>query len=173
MLPVPFSRRRRSLVAIVAVAVAACAGTPPPPAPPTPDVVASPVSATDRAELVRQVVATERAFAKTMADRDPAAFAGFVAGEAVFFMGATPLRGRDAVAAAWQRFFEKPQAPFSWEPAQVEVLASGNLALSSGPVYNPAGKQVGTFTSIWRLEAPGKWRIVFDRGNDVCDCKAP
>ena len=29
---------------------------------------------------------------------------------------------------------------------------------------------VATFTSVWRLEAPGTWRIVFDKGNDVCDC---
>jgi hypothetical protein len=40
-------------------------------------------------------------------------------------------------------------------------------------VYDPGGKLVATFTSIWRLEAPGVWRIVFDKGNDVCDCKAP
>lgn len=31
------------------------------------------------------------------------------------------------------------EAPFSWEPAQVEVLDSGTLALSSGPVC-PAPK---------------------------------
>jgi hypothetical protein len=54
------------------------------------------------------------------------------------------------------------------------VLASGTLAISSGPVRDPSGKLVATFTSIWRQEAPGVWRIIFDKGNDVCDCpKAP
>ena len=52
-------------------------------------------------------------------------------------------------------------------------VGSGTLALSSGPVYDPAGKNFATFTSIWRLEAPGVWRIVFDKGNENCDCKAP
>jgi ketosteroid isomerase-like protein len=43
------------------------------------------------------------------------------------------------------------------------------LALSKGPVYDPRGTLVSTFTSVWRLEKDGKWRIVFDMGNPVCD----
>ena len=50
------------------------------------------------------------------------------------------------------------------------MLDSGTLALSSGPVHDPQGKLVGTFSSIWRLQAPGQWKIVFDKGCDVCDC---
>jgi ketosteroid isomerase-like protein len=121
------------------------------------------------ADLKREVTETERAFARTMADRDHAAFTRFLSEEAVFFSGAVPLRGRHAVASHWARFYEKPQAPFSWEPDQVEVLDSGNLALSSGPVRDPHGKLIARFTSIWRREAPGTWRIVFDKGNDVCE----
>ena len=117
-----------------------------------------------------QVFATERAFAKTMADRDYAAFTSFLAADAVFFSGPEPQRGKQAVADRWKRFYEKPQAPFSWEPERVEVLDSGTLALSTGPVRDPDGKLIATFTSIWRLDAPGTWHIVFDKGNDVCDC---
>jgi ketosteroid isomerase-like protein len=127
-------------------------------------------SGTDREALRQQVFATERAFARTMADRDIAAFTGFVSDEAVFFSGSGPLRGKAQIAAGWKRFFEKKEAPFSWEPAQVEVLDSGVLALSTGPVFDPAGKRIGTFTSIWRQEAPGTWRIVLDKGEDACDC---
>ena len=123
----------------------------------------------DNAVLKRQVIETERAFARTMATRDFKAFVSFVSAEAVFFTGDKPLRGRQAVADRWKTYYEKPEAPFSWEPESVEVLDSGALALSTGPVRDPAGKVVGTFTSIWRLEEPGKWRIVFDKGNPVCD----
>ena len=115
----------------------------------------------------------ERAFAKTMADRDHAAFSGFVSEEAVFFSGPKALRGRAAVAAAWKTLYEAPAAPFSWEPEQVEVLDSGTLASSTGPIRDPSGKLIGTFSSIWRLEAPGVWRVIFDRGNDVCECGKP
>jgi ketosteroid isomerase-like protein len=125
------------------------------------------------AELQRQVADTERAFARTMAERNLAAFASFLADDTVFFSGPKPLRGRQAVADWWKRYYEKPAAPFSWEPETVEVLDSGTLALSTGPVRDPAGRLIATFTSIWRLEAPGVWRIVFDKGNDVCDCPKP
>lgn len=128
----------------------------------------SPVAAPlDRAALERQVADTERAFARTMADRDHAAFARFLAEEAVFFSGPQPLRGKAAVAAGWKRFYEGPAAPFSWQPDKVEVLDSGTLAMSTGPVFDPSGKPVASFTSVWRLEAPGVWRIVFDKG---CNC---
>ena len=132
-----------------------------------------PHSSAPPAELQKQVAATERAFARTMAERDHGAFASFLAEETVFFSGPTPLRGKPAVAAHWKRFYDAPQAPFSWEPDQVEVLDSGTLALSSGPVYDPQGKLVARFTSVWRQERPGVWRIVFDKGSDVCDCAKP
>jgi ketosteroid isomerase-like protein len=123
----------------------------------------------DTAALARQVFDTERAFAATMASRDHAAFTSFLSDETVFVTDEEPLRGKDQVAAKWKRFYEKPEAPFSWEPEKVEVLDSGTLALSTGPVRDPAGKLIGTFTSIWRQEEPGRWRIVFDRGNPACE----
>jgi len=119
--------------------------------------------------VARQVRAAETAFAKTMADRDHKAFASHVAEEAVFFGGGAVLRGRDAVAAGWAGFYEGPKAPFSWKPDQVEVLESGTLALSSGPVLDPQGNRVGTFISTWRLEADGVWRVIFDKGCPPCE----
>lgn len=123
--------------------------------------------------LRQQVMDVERAFAKTMADRDLRAFAAFVSDEAVFFSGLAPLRGKEQVVAWWARFYEGPQAPFSWEPDEVEVLASGRLALSSGPVRDPSGKLVARFTSVWRLEAPSQWRVVFDKGSPVAEAARP
>lgn len=124
-------------------------------------------------ELLRQQVAdAEIAFAQTMADRDHAAFVRFIAEEAVFLSGDEPLRGRDAIAERWKRFYAAPAAPFSWKPDRVEVLPSGTLAHSTGPVMDPAGKIVARFYSVWRQDAPGVWRIVFDHGCDVCS-RAP
>ena len=127
----------------------------------------------DRGAVERQVAERERAFAKTMADRDHAAFATFLSTEAVFFSGTTALRGREAIAEGWKRFYTAKEPPFSWEPDAVEALDSGTLALSTGPVRNAQGKLVARFNSIWRLEGDGVWRVVFDRGNEVCDCAKP
>src|SRR5512141_1549006 len=93
----------------------------------------------------QQVLATERAFAKTMADRDLGAFAAFVAEEAVFFSGPKPLRGRPQIVERWKRYYASADAPFSWEPQDVEVLESGTLALSSGPVRDAQGKLIARF----------------------------
>jgi ketosteroid isomerase-like protein len=130
---------------------------------------ALPRAAADTAQLAEQVRQAETAFAQTMADRDWVAFKACIAEEAVFFGRQGVLRGREAVAAGWKPFFEGPCAPFSWKPEQVEALASGALALSSGPVLDPEGKRVGTFQSVWRLEADGRWRIIFDKGCPVCN----
>jgi ketosteroid isomerase-like protein len=145
-------------LAFVVTVVCGCA-TPSDPAP-------------DQGSLRNQVMETERAFAKTMADRNFAAFKTFIADDAVFLSNDKALRGKQQVANAWRALYESPKAPFSWEPAQVEVLDSGRLALSTGPVRDATGKLVATFTSIWRLESPATWRIVFDKGNDVCYCAA-
>ena len=129
--------------------------------------------AEDLAALREQVRAAEAAFAKTMADRDHAAFVSFLADEAVFY-GREPLRGREAVAAGWKPFFAGKAAPFSWKPDRVEVVASGTLAMSQGPVFDPGGKRVGTFNSTWRREKDGSWKIVLDNGCPPCPpCAAP
>jgi ketosteroid isomerase-like protein len=130
----------------------------------------APVPAAEpREALAAKVRARETAFARTMADRDHPAFATFVAEEALF-LGRTVLRGRKAVAEGWKPYFEAERAPFSWQPDRVEVVDSGTLAFSTGPVFDPAGKRVGTFNSTWRLEKDGEWRVVLDSGCPPCAC---
>lgn len=130
---------------------------------------ASALCAQSNADLKEQVRKTEIAFAKTMADRDHVAFTTFLADETVFF-GGKVQRGAKAVADQWKSFYQGPKAPFSWAPDTVEVLDSGTLALSSGPVLDPDGKRIGTFNSVWRLQSDGKWKIVFDKGCPPCNC---
>ena len=131
--------------------------------------LASVASAEPVEALAAKVRAREVAFAKTMADRDHAAFATFVAEDAVF-MGRGVLRGRQAVAKGWKSLFDGPKAPFSWQPDRVEVLSSGTLAISTGPVFDPEGQRTGTFTSTWRLDGDGEWRVVLDNGCPPCKC---
>lgn len=124
----------------------------------------------DLAVAERQVFNHESDFARAMAERNFAAFQALLAEEAIFMSGspgAEALRGRTAVGEHWKRFFEGPKAPFSWEPRQVQVLESGTLALSTGPVFDPDGRQIGSFTSIWRKEGSTAWRVIFDKG---CNC---
>ncbi len=122
----------------------------------------------DPALLVRQVTEAERAFARSMAERKFEDFVALLSEQAVFFGGPQRAhRGKAAVAAAWKPFFDGPKAPFSWEPDEVELLADGTLAHSSGPVRNPEGQVFQRFNSVWRQEAPGVWRVVFDKGQPL------
>ena len=119
---------------------------------------------------VDQVRAAETAFAKSMADRNPVAFASLIADEAVFFGGKGVNRGKAAVVADWKRFFDGAAAPFSWALAEVEVLPSGNLGFTSGPVFDPKGTRIGTFNSVWQRQSDGTWKIIFDKGCPPCEC---
>lgn len=114
-----------------------------------------------------EVFVSERAFAKSMADRDIDAFAFWLSEEAIFFTTSPPLRGKQAIVEYWSRFYESLEAPFFWDPEMVEVISSGSLALSSGSVKDPSGNIVANFNSIWRQESPGQWKVIFDKGSSV------
>ncbi|MFT7486704.1 MAG: ketosteroid isomerase-like protein [Candidatus Paceibacteria bacterium] len=117
--------------------------------------------------LQATVMTTEREFALTMELRDFEAFTTFLSEDATFFTGESVLRGKLEVANAWEPYFNGDIPPFAWEPKQVEVLRSGDLAHSSGPVFDEYGNHIANFASVWRLESDGCWRIVFDKGNPV------
>ena len=126
--------------------------------------ISSPLPGQAAPALSRQVFTAESSFAATMAHRDLQAFTEFLSAEAVFFGDTSTMRGKAAVVKVWQKFFAGPKPPFSWRPETVEVLPSGTLALTSGPVHDPTGKRIGSFNSIWRREADGRWLIIFDKG---------
>ena len=136
-------------------------------------LMAAPALAQTNAELKDRVRQTEIAFAKTMVDRNATAFASFLDVETIFMSGGRVTRGATQVAERWKAFFEGVQAPFSWAPETVEVLDSGTIAMTSGPVRDPSGKRIGTFNSIWRRQADGNWKIVLDNGCPACNCDAP
>lgn len=124
------------------------------------------VAAPDLDALRAEVRAAECAFAQSMADRDLTAFARHVADDTVFFAPGM-RRGKAAVLEGWKRWFEGPQAPFSWAPEQVEVLQDGSLAYSTGLVRDSQGRAVSRFASVWRRSAQGAWQVVFDHGGPL------
>jgi ketosteroid isomerase-like protein len=147
-MPLP-TRAARAAIAGLALAMGACAMNP---------------GAGDRVAWVEQVRAAETAFARSMAERDFEAFAGFISDGAVFVNGGQPLRGKPAVLAHWKRFFESHGRPSAWQPQIVEVTGDGRLGYSEGPVKLPDGRVPSRYFSTWRLEADGRWRVAFDNG---------
>ncbi len=121
--------------------------------------------------------AAEIAFAASVADRDAEAFASFIDEDAVF-LGATALRGRAAIVEGWAVFLTEGGPTLVWQPEVVEVRPDG-LGLSRGPYTLTAtgddGEETsssGLFTSIWRRDADGGWKVLFDAGCPPCAAAA-
>jgi len=128
-------------------------------------------------DTVREVMDVERAFARTMADRDLKAFSGFVAEDAVFRDGKKLLVGRSAVVEGWRDLFQAGPPPFSWEPDRVTVDKAGATAISSGPVRGANGQIVARFTTIWRKltasDGNVRWQAIVDQGVPLIGCASP
>ncbi len=120
---------------------------------------AIPLPAAGTLEEVRRA---EMAFAKAFADRDQARFFSFVLDDATFLGAMRTLSGKKQVIERWSRFFEGPEAPFSWGPERVAVDASGRTGLSTGPVYDPNGQHIGSFITTWIKQKDGSWKVLFD-----------
>lgn len=111
----------------------------------------------------------EVAFAQAFADRDAPKFFSFVAPDAKFLGRTRTLSGKAAIVEGWSPYFKNPKAPFRWEPARVETNGAGDLAFSTGPVFDAGGTHTGDYTSIWQKQKDSSWKIVFDGpGAPVC-----
>jgi len=100
--------------------------------------------------VAQQIFAAESGFAQSMADRDFDGFASHVAPDAVFFARASVQRGKAAVLDAWRGFFDGPDAPFSWRPETIEVLASGRLKRPSAPRKTSGRTRFATGAALMR-----------------------
>jgi len=135
-------------------------------------------SAAAQADLAGDVRCREISFSKSVETQDAKLFRSFIDEDARFVGGAVN-RGPDDIAAAWSVFFSDAGLTLKWRPQIVEVLENGMLALSRGPyrmiTRDEAGNESehwGTFNSVWRLNADGQWRVVFDAGSDVAEAPA-
>lgn len=113
----------------------------------------------------------EIAFSQTLENQDLAAFTAMLDTD-TRFVSSSVLHGPQAVSEAWAVFFNEGGPELVWRPLVVEVAATGDLALSRGPyrmrVKNEQGEQLeswGIYNSVWRKNAAGEWKILFDAGN--------
>ncbi len=125
-----------------------------------------PLAADETGDSLR---AAEIAFAASVAENDAAAFASFIDEDAVF-LGATALRGKEAIVQAWSIFLAEDGPDLHWQPETVELRPDG-LGLSRGPYTltstaedGSRNTNSGTFMSIWRRDGDGGWKVIFDAG---------
>ena len=124
------------------------------------------------ADLTDDVRCREIGFSKSVEIQDTALFASFIDADARF-VGNSVTRGTAAIAEGWSVFFAENGPSIKWRPQFVEVIEDGTLALTRGPfrliTKDEQGVETehwGTFNSVWRPNADGEWRVVFDAGSD-------
>ncbi len=113
----------------------------------------------------RELVAAERAFARTAVDRGTReAFLTYLAADALLFRP-RPEPGR----AHWEKRPE-PNTVLSWEPEFAAVARAGDLGYTTGPwtlrdkADSKRPPSHGRYVSIWERGTDAAWRVVIDLG---------
>ena len=125
------------------------------------------------AELLRQL---EADFAADVAKHGHDAFITYFAEDGVEIVDGGGIDTKDVMR-------KQPPWPegttLTWTPVHAEMAASGDLGYTYGNyVYtakNKEGKLVanyGKYTSIWKKQKDGQWKVVVDMGNSSPDPKA-
>ena len=118
------------------------------------------------------VRAADASMARATEARDAAAFGSHVAPDAIWAGARGLSSGKAAVLEQWRPFLEPGGATLGWTPTASWVAASGELACTvgtwvwrgAGPDGRPARAE-GAYATVWRRDASGGWRALFDVGN--------
>lgn len=123
----------------------------------------------------RAVLTAEREWAAAARDQDLDRSVSYMADDAVMFPPeSAPVVGKAAIRDYMAAGFATPGFSVIWEPEEVVVAASGDLAYThSRSVYTIPGPD-GTIqtlhakgVAIWRKGAEGGWRCVVDIWNEA------
>jgi ketosteroid isomerase-like protein len=122
-----------------------------------------------------EIIKSDAAFAKSVADKDRETFLTFIA-DATTFNGGTrnEIHGRGAVMKEWADFFLPDGPTLTWTPIKGEVIGAGDVGYTTGrSVFRqkgPDGKiteRRGEYLTAWRKQADGSWKVVFDTGSTL------
>jgi len=116
-----------------------------------------------------EIFETEKAFARLAKEEGlKTAFLAFASDEAVLNRGEQLIKGKEAIAD----YFDKStmtNVTLDWKPDFVSAASSGDLGYTYGKYSLEAtdqeGKVVkgnGIFHTVWRKNADGEWRYVWD-----------
>ena len=151
----------RTLTLVGAAALVACAGQPAPEPTPTPDTRAA-----DEAALR----ATIRDWAAAAQAKDAGKFVSVYAEDAVVMLANAPdMKGIAAIREGVPGMMQDPAFALSFEPDNVVVARSGDLAYETGPysmtMTGPGKKpstEKGRYVTVWRKQADGTWKVAVD-----------
>lgn len=112
------------------------------------------------------VIAAERAFAADAADRGwAAAFRRAAAADAIT-LSPDPVNAQEQLA----QVEGDGETALDWRPAFAGIARSGDFGFTTGP-FQFRGREgiAGHYFTVWRRQADGDWKWIFDAGTGVRD----
>jgi ketosteroid isomerase-like protein len=121
------------------------------------------------ADMLKQL---EGEFMKAAADHGSAGYMSYYADAAVEVPnGEDAIQGKANIAKT-MGFLDDKNNRLIWTPVGADISASGDLGYTYGNYefhsLDKDGKQAvqyGKYTSIWKKQKDGRWRVVLDMGN--------
>lgn len=131
-----------------------------------PTVSASPKAS---AEMLKQL---EGEFMKAAAEKGSQGYMSYYADDAVEVPNGAGLIEGKAKIAPGMAFLDDKNNQLLWTPVGADISASGDLGYTYGNYEfhskDKEGKSVidyGKYTSIWKQQKDGSWKVVLDMGN--------
>jgi ketosteroid isomerase-like protein len=88
--------------------------------------------------------------------------------------------GRAAIRELFANYFTLPDLKAAWQPTDVRVARSGELAYTTGTYQmsftDPSGKTVsdqGKYVTVWEKQDDGTWKVLLDVFNTDVPMAAP
>ncbi|MGO9086290.1 MAG: YybH family protein [Candidatus Sulfotelmatobacter sp.] len=121
------------------------------------------------AETLKQL---EAEFMKAAAEKGSKGYMSYYADDAVEVPNGVPAIYGKANIAATMGFLDDKNNGLTWTPVGADISASadlgytyGNYEFHSKDKDGKATVEYGKYTSIWKKQKDGSWRVVLDMGN--------
>src|SRR5271156_5435240 len=131
-----------------------------------PTVSASPKATAD---MLKQL---EGEFMKAAAEKGSAGYTSYYADDAVELPNGGPIIPGKVNIAKGMGFLDDKNNSLTWSPVGADISAAGDLGYTYGTFEfrskDKDGKVVvdhGKYTSIWKKQKDGSWKVVLDMGN--------
>jgi ketosteroid isomerase-like protein len=114
----------------------------------------------------------EAEFMQTAMEKGSQGYMSYYADEAVEVPNGAPLIRGKAEIAKGMGFLDNKDNRLTWTPLGGDISASGDLGYTYGTFEfrskdkdGTAHVENGKYTSIWKLQKDGTWKVVLDMGN--------
>jgi ketosteroid isomerase-like protein len=114
----------------------------------------------------------EAEFMKAAAEKGAAGYMSYYADDAAELPnGENMIQGKENIAKT-MGFLDDKNNHLTWTPVHADMAASGDLGFTYGTYeFRAQGKdgepvvRYGKYTSIWKKQKDGSWKVVMDMGN--------